>query len=772
MLKFLKVIILTESNDYSRNLLKIFDTLADYEVTNFLISDFFKDINKKSSIIENTSVIFLNLEEINFDFDIESAVKSILSINPNILIITSVNNDNKKNAIASILHGAFHYFVMPFEEDEIKAILTKCNKFIERGIESHLFENSSLMLEKKLKSLSDLFNISKIIDSHKILSTFFNMMIDSIISIIKCDKCSILFLDEKNGDILVQKSKNIRVFKRGPATLNIILNKMPQIIDNVEFDKRFKSVKKRIKYKTTSFLNVPLFVKGKLTGIVNVTDKIDCDDREFTVDDLEKIRGVCSHIEKFIEDNYNDFQVFLRRDNDKIIQNAIKEKRELTKKIKSMDNEISEIRKELEARKMELTTLYEISKALKNKLMLNDLLGIIIEVVQKIMECRRASILWIDSVKGDMLLKGKIGEKEKDVTNFKVTKRGRITNYIIETKKPLLFPSNDFPAELFPKTSGFNFNKKHGYKTSSFMAVPVITKNEVVAIISITDKINEKNFTAADLNKFEYISDQMSIMIENFKLSENMLDRERIAKELEIAHRIQSRLLPKSAIEIPGLKIAAMSYPALEMGGDYFDFIKITDRYYGICIGDVAGKGVPASLQMMILRTLFKNFAAEKRTPAELICHINKSISNDLDSSSFITFLYCVYDAVECKFVISNAGNSYPLHYDSASGEIRPVEIDGLVLGVNSDMDYTQTEIKFNDDDLLVLYTDGIFEVPNGRHELWGLENLTETIKSCYDKTPEKCIDIVLNKIAEFKMDEKQFDDMTMIVIKKKSGEK
>ena len=99
MLKFLKVIILTESNDYSRNLLKIFDTLADYEVTNFFISDFFKDINKKSSIIENTSIIFLNLEEINFDFDIESAVKSILSINPNILIITSVNNDNKKNGL-------------------------------------------------------------------------------------------------------------------------------------------------------------------------------------------------------------------------------------------------------------------------------------------------------------------------------------------------------------------------------------------------------------------------------------------------------------------------------------------------------------------------------------------------------------------------------------------------------------------------------------------------------------------------------------------------
>lgn len=766
MFQNLGVIVLTQNNNYSREILRILDGLGEYRPAAFLMNDFYGNIDRQTPQVADNDIAFIDFSGSGASSpDVEDRIKQLLNINPSILIVATVDQGDRKTAIEALVHGAFHYITMPVSQPEVEAVLAKCMKFVEHNIDDKLIENSSRVLERKLNSISDLFNLRKLVDSNIILNKFFNMVIDSIISIIKCDKCSMLFLDNENGDILVQNNKNKRLFARGPATLNVIATKVPQIVENVEADGRFKSIKKKVKYKTRSFLNVPIFLNRKLVAIVNVTDKTDKSD--FTVDDLEKIRGVCFHIEEFIKTNEDDFAFFLKEDNDDIIKHVNSEKKLLEKTISKLDRELFGIRRELDARKTELKTLYAMGKIFRTTFIISDLLKMIIEVVKKTMECRRVSILWLDDVHGDILVKGRIGKREREVEDMKIGRRGSVTNYIIAEGKSVLFPSENFPPSLLSQKA-FNLHTQRGYKTNSFINCPIKVKNEIVSIINITDKISGQPFNVEDLNKLEFIAGQLSTTIENFKLSESLIVKERMSKELEIAHRIQSRLLPKSDIVIPNFDVTVMNFSALEMGGDYFDFVKISDRYYGLCVGDVAGKGVPASLHMMILRTLFRHLSNEKPYPEQVLKDINKNIIADLDPNTFITFLYCVYDAVEDRFTIANAGNSYPVHYSSSENVIRQIELPGILLGIEENSDYASTSVKLQSGDLLVLFTDGVFDVVNQNNEMWGEENFIETVRKNAQKSPEQCVEAVLKQISSHQGEEKQFDDMTMIVIKKK----
>ncbi len=767
MLHILKIVILSQNNEFSRNILKLLDDSSGYTPISFLTIDFFANIEKYSAIIKESDIVILDLENIYDEFNAEMSLKLLSAINSEIIIITAASVENRNNAIKSLSMGAFYYFLLPASKNEITTILEKCNQYIERFLDSYVIESSSQILEKKLDSISHLFNLRKLADSRFVLEKFFYMIIDSIISVIKCDKCSILFLDEKDGDILVQNNKNKRLFNRGPATINVIACKAPQIIENIEIDNRFKSIKKKLKYKTNSFLNVPIFIGGRLTAVVNVTDKSDKTD--FTVEDLEKIRGICLHIQNFITENKQDFDFFLSNDRKDIIKKINTEKNILKKTLSSLDKELSIIKTELEARKNELGTLYSMGKILKTTFSISDLLKMIIEVIERTMDCKRASVLWIDNSKGDTLVKGRIGKYEREVEDLLVKKRGFVTNYILKEVRPLLYPSSDFTADLPLYKNEFSLQKNRGYKTNSFIAVPINVKNEVVAIINITDKSSGQPFDQDDLKKLEFISGQLSMTIENFKLSENLLEKERISKELEIAHRIQSRLLPRTAIEIPGLEVAVMNYSALEMGGDYYDFAKVSDRYYGICVGDVAGKGIPASLQMMILRTLFRHLSIEKIYPDEVVKEINKNVIKDLESNSFISFLYCVYDTEERKLIFSNAGNCYPAHYSKTDDSISSIEAPGLLLGVSSDVNYSNLSFEIKSGDIIALYTDGIFDVVNYKKEMWGETAFLEALKkSAKMNSAEEIIEFIMQEITIFKGAEKQFDDMTLVIIKVK----
>lgn len=239
--------------------------------------------------------------------------------------------------------------------------------------------------------------------------------------------------------------------------------------------------------------------------------------------------------------------------------------------------------------------------------------------------------------------------------------------------------------------------------------------------------------------------------------------KEIMENELHIASEIQMSMIPKTFPPFPDRKdidLAAALVPAKEVSGDLYDFF-IRDNKLFFCIGDVSGKGVPASLMMAVTRSLFRSVSAHSDNPAEIVSSINNSMAEMNESTMFVTFLCCILDLQTGHLKYCNAGHNSPLIFTQSIDEL-PVE-PNLPLGVMLGNEYVLQEIQMGYDDALFLYTDGVTEAENENHELFGIERLKKTLagrKESYEHLKN-----VKKAVAGFVRSAPQSDDLTMLFI-------
>ncbi|HKI77332.1 MAG TPA: SpoIIE family protein phosphatase, partial [Ignavibacteriaceae bacterium] len=190
------------------------------------------------------------------------------------------------------------------------------------------------------------------------------------------------------------------------------------------------------------------------------------------------------------------------------------------------------------------------------------------------------------------------------------------------------------------------------------------------------------------------IEKQISLFAAEFKLRDreftlvslqdikSELERERLSNELEIAHQVQMKLLPKTVPEIGGYSFAALCEPAKEVGGDYYDFINLGKDKTGIVIGDVAGKGLPAAIYMTLTKGIFHSYSEGNFSPKDVLIKINKLIYQIIESGSFITMFYGIIDHKKNEFVFARAGHEAAIFFNSESDEIQSLRPTGLGLGL------------------------------------------------------------------------------------------
>ena len=237
----------------------------------------------------------------------------------------------------------------------------------------------------------------------------------------------------------------------------------------------------------------------------------------------------------------------------------------------------------------------------------------------------------------------------------------------------------------------------------------------------------------------------------------------RLERELEIGREIQMSMVPKVFPPFPDrndLDLAATIVPAKMVGGDLYDFF-IRDGKLFFCIGDVSGKGVPASLLMVVTRSLFRNISAHEDSPAKIVEGINHSMADINENSMFVTFFCGVLELSNGRLRYCNAGHNAPLLF---TDHIRMLDVlPNLPLGVMPDMVFQEQQMIFFQDDALYLYTDGISEAENPRQELFGTERMMEVLsKRC---TAEEEMEAMKAAIAAFVEDAPQSDDITMLFI-------
>ncbi len=255
-----------------------------------------------------------------------------------------------------------------------------------------------------------------------------------------------------------------------------------------------------------------------------------------------------------------------------------------------------------------------------------------------------------------------------------------------------------------------------------------------------------------------------------------LLAHELLKKEMQVAQSIQQTLLPKSYPELLDYEIAAFYKSAQEVGGDYYDFIPISKNKLGIIIADVSGKGVPGSMVMTMIRTAVRLIAPQSKSAREVMLKLNRVIENDLQKGMFITIFYIILDLRKHELHFSSAGHTPMLLYRTQERTVYSLNPKGIPIGLKlkeGDVfkrSIKTDKVKLKKDDLIVIYTDGISEAMNDKFEQFSQNRFIELIRKFDNHPLDKFTEIIESEISGFTGDQPQNDDITLVLIKDKSG--
>lgn len=254
------------------------------------------------------------------------------------------------------------------------------------------------------------------------------------------------------------------------------------------------------------------------------------------------------------------------------------------------------------------------------------------------------------------------------------------------------------------------------------------------------------------------------------KFVENVTERERLRKELDVARHVQMSFLPKENPRLSGLDIASICIPALEVGGDYYDFIKINDDKFGIIIGDVSGKGTQAAFYMTLTKGFLKALAKQNESPSEVLAKMNELFYENVERGRFISMIYAIVDLSSRKIKIARAGHNPVILHEAIGSKISLLSPKGLAIGLENGEIFRKVIDEYEEDletgKTFIFYTDGFTEASNSKDEEYGMERLSNVTSININKNAEEILNSVVDDIKKFIGKTKQHDDMTMVIIK------
>jgi sigma-B regulation protein RsbU (phosphoserine phosphatase) len=312
---------------------------------------------------------------------------------------------------------------------------------------------------------------------------------------------------------------------------------------------------------------------------------------------------------------------------------------------------------------------------------------------------------------------------------------------------------------------------------SSLLALPLVTKGETLGMMVVGYAGSARPLTQRWTNILGGIAGQAAIAVENDRLVEELAEQERIRQELELARRIQASFLPDSCPYIEGWDLAAVWRSARQVGGDFYDFIPLPPPVgmggsqasrVGLVIADVADKGVPAALFMALSRTLVRTMSIDGRPPGMAIARANDLILADARSDLFVTVFYAILQANSGEIAYVNAGHVPPLVARVADGAVEELRVPGMALGILPDMQYQVYTTHLEPGDTLVLYTDGITDALAPDQQMFGLERFKRMVSLNQQRSAEELAGIITGAVAGFAGETAQFDDLTLVVAKRK----
>ncbi|MEA3377505.1 MAG: SpoIIE family protein phosphatase [Chloroflexota bacterium] len=245
-----------------------------------------------------------------------------------------------------------------------------------------------------------------------------------------------------------------------------------------------------------------------------------------------------------------------------------------------------------------------------------------------------------------------------------------------------------------------------------------------------------------------------------------LLEKERLEHELEMARELQQSILPHAFPDLPRASCAARSRPARQVGGDFYDVIRLRGGRVGMVMADVSDKGMPAALYMALARSLIRAEATHHASPRQVLLSTHRLLLEMTEATMFVTVFYGVLDLEQRSLRYARAGHNYPLLIRPSSGECRELAADGIVLGIVRDVSLVEAKVDLEPGDLLVLYTDGITDANSESGEFFGTDRLRETVRAGGALSAQRVCDLVFDDVDRFQAGAIQYDDMAVLVVR------
>ncbi|MFQ5568610.1 MAG: PP2C family protein-serine/threonine phosphatase [Rhodothermales bacterium] len=300
----------------------------------------------------------------------------------------------------------------------------------------------------------------------------------------------------------------------------------------------------------------------------------------------------------------------------------------------------------------------------------------------------------------------------------------------------------------------------------SILCVPLLIRSRLTGVLAVYNKKAGSAFTPDDQRLLTIIAAQSAQIVENARLYQEEEALTRMREEMRLAFEIQTSLLPKAPPAVPGYDIAGISLPAQTVGGDYFDYIPLDEDRLGVCVGDVSGKGLPASLLMANVQATLRGQAPWSPTAKTCLERANKLLCKSIRKGTFITLFYGALDPHHHTFRYANAGHNRPL-LCTHDGHINRLDLGDVVLGFLPTGTYQEATLSFQQGDLLLIYSDGISEAMNPAREQFGDERLTALLQAHRSQSSQTLIDHILQAVQHHAGETPPDDDRTLLLIKR-----
>jgi len=301
-------------------------------------------------------------------------------------------------------------------------------------------------------------------------------------------------------------------------------------------------------------------------------------------------------------------------------------------------------------------------------------------------------------------------------------------------------------------------------RTRSEMVAPIISNEEVIGVFDLeSDELDA--YSEDDLEVLMLLASQVAIIIDKVMLHEQLIEKQRLETQLEVARQVQLELLPPRDPQLEGFDISAYNFPTEEVSGDYYDWVRVYDDQIGVVIADVAGKGVPAALLMAFLRASLRAASHIGYAPHISMSKVNYLLWESIERNQFVTAFYGILDATNRTLAYSNAGHNPPLLID-VDGKTRFEERGGVPLGMFRDSRYYEYFATIEPGQMLVLYTDGVTEAMNPSGEEYGGQRLVAAALRGRHLSARELIDFIHRDVIDWTGGLGAHDDVTFFIIK------